>query len=469
MQYTVSNVEIPSNTEIVFSTETIGLLDASNPLHVKTDSIVGANGETRKFDYVASLKLAYRVTPEFTVTQNADGSFGEKTFKYVDIENPEGIDVELYKVTEEGNVEYAYGSPVFFQETPYTFKMRAFEEYVNKDSEEPVYDQVPLENTVVTVINQFGTGQFVYVEGEFDGKIDTTQLAENQVQLDSLGSAEYRFVTGYPNIIEPYTLGLNIKYNTNGQDLEWSQNSTFSAIVFGELPSGTNFVTSGPDKVMMILRDPAGSNSYSFYEKGVTITEVEQDGGSFITNNEATTITKLGVEASTFMGTPVGFGVITEAESNFDLEVGLNVNYNYSGYKEWTTTTTTTERISTSAEADYVGSNGDVFVGAATNILFGNARKIGLQRNVEDSTFSLARTDVISTGTEFSTGFKYTQYYVEEVLIPNLYLTRNSLLQQVESVEGIVNNGEGPIYVTTLSLDDERFGSDNFDKEVWGQ
>ena len=468
-QYTVSNVEIPSNAEIVFSTETIGLLDASNPLHVKTDSIVGENGETRKFDYVASLKLAYRVTPEFTVTQNADGSFGEKTFKYVDIENPEGIDVELYKVTEEGNVEYAYGSPVFFQETPYTFKMRAFEEYVNKDAEEPVYDQVPLENTVVTVINQFGTGQFVYVEGEFDGKIDTTQLAENQVQLDSLGSAEYRFVTGYPNIIEPYTLGLNIKYNTNGQDLEWSQNSTFSAIVFGELPSGTNFVTSGPDKVMMILRDPAGSNSYSFYEKGVTITEVEQDGGSFITNNEATTITKLGVKAGTFTGTPIGFGVITEAEANVDLEVGLNVNYNYSGYNEWTTTTTTTERISTSAEADYVGSNGDVFVGAATNILFGNARKIGLQRNVEDFTFSLTRTDVISTGTEFSTGFKYTQYYVEEVLIPNLYLTRNSLLQQVESVEGIVNNGEEPIYVTTLSLDDERFGSDNFDKEVWGK
>lgn len=467
-QYTVSGVNILSNDEIIFSPATIAMIDATNPLNVKTDSVVVESGETRKFEYVASLKLAHRVTPEFIVTHNADGSFGEKSIKYNDIENPEGVDVELYKVLEDGSIEYTFGHPVFLQESPYTFQMRAFEEYVNYDSGEPVYDRVPLENSVVTIINQFGTGQFVCIEGENDGKIDTLQLAENQVALDSAGSAKYEFVTGFPNIIEPYTLGMNIKYNTNGQDLEWSQNSTFQAIVFGELPSGTNFVTSGPDKVMMILRDPAGTNSYSFYEEGVTITEVEQDGGSFVTNNEVTTITKLGVEATTFVGSPIGFGVITEAKANFDLEVGLNVNYDYSGYNEWTSIVTTTERISTSSEADYVGSNGDVFVGAATNILFGNARSIGLQRNVEDNTFSIARTDVITTGTEFSTGFKYTQYYVENVLIPNLYLTRNSLLQQVSSVEDIVNNGNEPIYVTTLSPEDERFGSDNFDEEVWG-
>ena len=29
--------------------------------------------------------------------------------------------------------------------------MGAFEEYVNKDGDEPIYDQVPLENAVVTV------------------------------------------------------------------------------------------------------------------------------------------------------------------------------------------------------------------------------------------------------------------------------------------------------------------------------
>ena len=468
VEYAVKSVKIPSNTKVIFSTETISKIDASNPLYVKTDSIVDENGNTRKFEYLAALKLAYRVNPDFAVIHNNDGSFGEKTFKYTDIENPTGVDIDLYTLAEDGSVNYVFGNPVFFQNTPYTFKLRAFEEYVNMDGVEPQYDQVPLQNTVVTLINQFGTGQFVCVEGENDGKMDTTQLAENQIQLDSTGVAEYRFVAGFPNIIEPYTLGLNIKYNTNGQDLEWDQNSTFKAIVFGELPSGTNFVTSGPDKVLMILRDPAGSSSYSFYEKGVSVTVIEQDGGSFVTNNEVSTITKLGVEANTFVGSPIGFGVITEAKSNFDLEVGLNINYEYSGYGEWSTTTTATELIATSAEPDYVGSNGDVFVGTATNILFGNARSISLQRNPVDSTYAISRTDVITTGTEFSTGFKYTQAYVESVLIPNLHLTRNSLLQQVSSIDGVENNTDEAIFVTTLSTDDERFGSDNFNEDVWG-
>ena len=467
-EYTVKSVNIPSNTEIIFSTETIATIDASKPLYVKTDSIVDENGNTRKFEYLAALKLAYRVTPDFAVIHNNDGSFGEKTFKYTDIENPTGVDIDLYTLAEDGSVNYVFGNPVFFQNTPYTFKLRAFEEYVNMDGVEPQYDQVPLQNTVVTLINQFGTGQFVCIEGENDGLMDTTQLAENQVQLDSVGAAEYRFIAGFPNIIEPYTLGLNIKYNTNGQDLEWDQNSTFKAIVFGELPSGTNFVTSGPDKVMMILRDPAGSNSYSFYEKGVTVTEVEQDGGSFVTNNEVTTITKLGVEANTFVGSPIGFGVITEAKSKFDLEVGLNINYEYSGYGEWSTTTTATELISTSGEPDYVGSNGDVFVGVATNILFGNARSVGLQRNPTDNTYAIERTDVITTGSEFSTGFKYTQFYVENILIPNLYLNRDALLQQVSSIDSVENNTDEAIFVTTLSPDDERFGSDNFNTDIWG-
>ena len=125
---------------------------------------------------------------------------------------------------------------------------QAILEYVNKDiNGNPVYDKVPLANTVVTIVNQFATGQAVYVEGERDGQfVDSLGLADNQLQLDSMGEALYTFSAGYPNIVEPYTLGLNIKYNTNGQDLEWSENSTFKAIVLGELPSGNNLTRSIP-------------------------------------------------------------------------------------------------------------------------------------------------------------------------------------------------------------------------------
>ena len=469
-QYTVLDVKIPSNREILFSTETIGMIDATNPMNAKTDSIVDENGETRKFEYVASLKLAHRVTPEFTVTHNVDGSFGEKSIKYSDIENPEVVDVNLYDVLDDGSIKYVFDYPIFQQLNPYTFKLKAFEEYVNKDIPgQPIYDKVPLANVVVTITNQFATGQAVYVEGERDGQfVDSLGLADNQLQLDSMGEALYTFTAGYPNIVEPYTLGLNIKYNTNGQDLEWSGNSTFNAVVLGELPSGNNFVTSGPDKVLMILRDPAGTNSSSYYEKGVTVTTVEQDGGSFLTHNEILTTTHIGAKVTTISGTP-GFGVITEAQGKVDLDVGINISGNYTGYREWTTTATTTEKISTSSEPDFVGSVGDVFIGSATNLLFGNARNIGIYRNPDNlQEFILTKKDVLSASTEFTTGFKYTQNYIESTLIPNLYANRNALLQQVSSVEGIVNNGIEPIYVTTLSPDDERFGSNNNDSVVWG-
>ena len=467
-QYKVSDVVIPSNSEILFSTETIGIIDASNTMDVKTDSMTFVDGSKAEFEYVAALKLTYREEPTFLVTHNADGSFGEKTFKYTSIEEPEGVDIDLYSVGEDGSVDYSFGAPVFIQSQPYTFDIYAYEEYVNLDNQEPVFDKVALQNIVVDIVNQFGTGHQVAIKDTLtivDGQF--LELAENQLLLDSTGKAQYVFTAGFPNIIEPYTLGLNIRYNINGQNLEWSENSTFKAIVLGELPSGTNFVTSGPDKVLMILRDPAGTNSQAYYEKGVTVTAVEQDGGSFITNNELMVTTSLGFDLNTFVG--LGAGVYLENDSHFDIEVGANINYNYTGYNEWSVTTTTTERISTSAEPDYVGSNGDVFVGSATNILFGNARSIDIRRNPDNlQQFIISKEDVVTTGSEFATGFKYTQYYIENVLIPNLYLNRDALLQQVASVEGIVNNGEEPIFVTTLSPNDERFGSDNFDEEVWG-
>ena len=464
-QYTVNSVVIPSNSDVIFDLATIGLIDATNPLNVKVDSI----DENNKFEYVAALKLAHRVDPSFSVIQNPDGSFGEKEFLYTSIEKPIADTVAIYTVGDNG-ISYNFGAPAFIQNQIYTFKLKAFEEYVNKDGQTPIYDQVPLVGTVVTITNQFASGQAVYVEGDKDGQfVDANNLAENQLQLDSMGVADYQFMVGFPNIVEPYTLGLNIKYSTNGKDYEWDQNSTFQAIVLGELPSGSNFVTSGPDKILMILRDPAGSNSHSYYEKGTTVTTVEQDGGSFITNNEILTTTHIGATLKTVTGTPA-FGIITETEAKFDLEVGVNISANYTGYREWSTTVTTTETISTSDSPDFVGAIGDVFVGTATNILFGNARSIAITPNPDNlSQYIITKLDVITTDTKFSTGFKYTQNYIENVLIPNLYLNRNALLQQVSDTVGVKNNGEKVIYLTTLSPNDARFGSDNFDTLVWGK
>ena len=253
-------------------------------------------------------------------------------------------------------------------------------------------------------------------------------------------------------------------FDVNGAQKQWSGNGTFKAIVLGELPSGNNFVTSGPDKVLMVLRDPPGSNSSAYYETATSVTESTSYAGSFVTNNEVSTLTKLGFEAATWVG--VGAGVITEASTKADLEVGAEVNLDITDSQESSTTTTTTNRVSTSDEEDYVGANGDVFIGTATNILFGNARSVDIRPDGKGG-FGVTREDVISTGMEFGTGFNYSQNYVENTLLPNLESVRNSLLH--DPSEGITSNTTNEVvYVSKVSKDDPRFGSNNNDKDVWG-
>ena len=205
---------------------------------------------------------------------------------------------------EEGdNVKYNYTYPIFTQNNRYTFNIEGYEEYVNKDNAKVKTSRVPLQNSLVTINNEFASGQVVSTD---DATIDS--LEANQLRLDSLGKGTYTFVAGFPNITSPYTRGLNITYESGSATKQWSQNNTFKAIVFGELPTGNNFVTSGPDKVLMVLRDPPGSNSNAFYEQGTSVSQITSYDGTFVTNNEVTTLTKLGLGFTTWHG--VGSGII---------------------------------------------------------------------------------------------------------------------------------------------------------------
>lgn len=116
-----------------------------------------------------------------------------------------------------------------------------------------------------------------------------------------------------------------------------------------------------------------------------------------------------------------------------------------------------------------MGSGGDVFIGTSNNLVFGTCHNVSIKKNETDGTYSLVMTDGVSMGEQFNTDFSYTQNYVENVLIPNFEGLRNGKLTRVADVSSVsAPTGDEPIYVTTLSEDDERFGSDNDDKEVWG-
>ena len=79
------------------------------------------------------------------------------------------------------------------------------------------------------------------------------------------------------------------------------------------MQTGRDFVTGGPDRVLTVLRDPPGSNSYSYLEKGTTITESSTYTGSASNDGSETLTQNLGLEVITFAG--VGAGVISKTET----------------------------------------------------------------------------------------------------------------------------------------------------------
>jgi hypothetical protein len=466
VEYKVNSIKINSNDSIVFNPEAIANINATNPLSVSTDSTKLPNGTMKYFSYCTSLKKKFNSTPTFTVADanHSDGLFGDIRYTYQDAHSTAPEDVLFIE-----NGAYLYKYPIFTEMSNYKFNIKGYERYVNKDNKDSIFvTQVPLQGASITITNEMSAIQKVYVDDTASVKAGTlVDSLQNQLSLDSLGTATYEWTGGLPNIIDPYTRQISISFFYNGNN--YAEKFKMQGYLLGSLPSGHDFVTDGPDKVLMILRDPPGTGSRAYWETGITSTTTETNAGSFTTNNSETTNSDLGYELTTIEGTP-GFGVINTMKEVSSLEVGLNINFKYTGTHSKVITSTTTKRISTSDGADFVGAKGDVFIGNSTNVIFGVARKIGLMKD-ENNKFYIGRKDLISTGSRFGTFFSYTQNYVEQTLIPNLLKMRNSYLKTVSSSDymstSYVNNSDSAMFITTMKPTDAKYGTSNTDSITW--
>ncbi|MBP5680721.1 MAG: hypothetical protein J6X31_06700 [Bacteroidales bacterium] len=463
LEYRVESIVIPSNKEITF--ETLPVINATDPTQVYTDTLTLEDGTERTFDYVAKMVETYNVEPVLEIAQadRKDGSFGDKTYAYSDRWTPE-VKIPLYSVDEKGVVDYAFGYPLFKQQTKYTFNVRGYETYTNYDDPQNiVVDEVPLQNVTVTFTNQMGAGQQVVINADLtedanDKRGDLAGTTPDAVLLNKKGEAKYEWMAGLPNITSPYTLAMTATFMQNGRTYTWkgaNAENSLTGIVTGALPSGNNFVTSGPDYVSMILRDPAGTNSQAYWEAGTTLSNTVTTSNSVNTEFEAMTHTEFGVELTTFTGAGIGAfaGVITTNKTTETLDVGVSTEVECVSADTKSISVTTNKRVTTSDQPEYVGAQGDVFIGNATNIIFGNARSVCLTKD-STGTYSIAAKDNYVTDQSFGTMFHYTQNYIENTLIPNLINLRNDILRKGVDQEGL-------LYDTDLTEDDENYGADS--------
>ena len=472
LQYKVGIPKVKATGLEVGQSITINATDVNR---LSADTLVTEAGK-ETYPYKVKLNTPYHSRATFSVTSTNDvpEAFGEEVYDGHDQQGSFTV-TDIFTTREDAagktQVSYTYGHPVFVGGNTYIMRVHAYETYTNADTGREFI--VPLDGKVVTIHNELSSDQTIAIQGgtTAEGKEiqqgEVIDLKDNQLQLDSLGKATYRWQAGLPNLNADmgYARNFSMDYEIDGNTFTWEG---FSGVVFGSIGSGSNFVTAGPDKVHMILRDPPGANSFATWTKGSTIVSKTVSKKTSIHNVTDIAQHQFGYKEAFIVGTLVA-GTITEAKSKDDMELGLEVSLtHYTGTSDETTLTTTRD-ISTSNDPEYVGSRGDVFIGTSTNYLFGKAREVDFVR--EGGKVRIGDREVTQMGEQIKTTFNFTQHYVENILFPNYenikknYLTYVSTMQERQAY---ANATDHVVYVTTLKPGDRGYGTCNFDKSVWG-
>lgn len=471
LDYKVVSVKMVNNdaqSAYVFDPATLPRINASDPTTVLQDSVEAGDGTYLYYDYVASFKQTKHTNPVLEVTQNGarPGVFGMDKSYYVNPITKQQINVDLYKVAEDGTVTYNYGYPIFAEMGSYTFNLEGYENYTNYEKGATASDRVtkvPLKGVVVTISNALSSNQEVYNASDTVNAGQVYNLKTNQLMLDSLGKAKYVWKAGLPNIQDPYYRKVNMTYNNGAGDYSWEG---FYGIIFGDLPSGTNFTTLGPSEVEMILHDPYGDSSFATWESGTVTVQTIDSISSKAQDNDFMTNIHGGFDVTTSSGT-----ILSSVQDTWDVIIDISSGFERTTQNDTINSTTTTlevtRAISTSSDPDFVGADGDLYIGKSSNLLFGNSRSVGLKIDANNKPY-VGVDDAIIVGKKFETNFVYTQYNIENVLIPNMKRIRDNLLIPVDSATYNDKNlaTDTTIYITLLPKTDENFGEPNTYKMI---
>lgn len=468
IDYQVKDVELVNNDgNILFSLSSIsdipfGSQDVNNTI---ADSV----GDD-VFRYSHALDIIHYNTPRLIVRQNTDNAaLGLKEYLYEDNVTGFKDTIPLYTVNPQGEVTYLFGYPCFRKDDVHTWRVQAYETYVNYDNQQkPDTTLQPFRYGVVNVASNFGK-QLKNANALMDTTLSISDTefvyaSGNEMLLDSMGTTYYTFKVGDPNVLPPYTSAVTINYQDKDRTryYEWDRNEESEVIVLGDKIIGTNFVTKGPDEVFYILRDPVGADSYAEWEAGEK-SVISRKTSQKIMSSESTTAYVITGHQTMAVSAPLGMGMLNDID--ITNKIGPSESYEGSSEKQdiCTWTFTNSEKVSTGTDRELVGSRGDVFIGTGTNRLYGNARQIYIKRDTAGN-YSIDGREALSVTTEFTTQFNYSQYYLLKYMLPNTKKLRNQLLRQVAVSEydtSYVNMTDSAIYITTLSPDDENFGTDD--------
>ena len=471
----IEKVKIPSNLAVDF-----GVLDQLDYVEVPSvehnydstfsvidHSLIGVDS----VGYHHILNHDYSIDPEiFVFGKDGESAFGGDT----SLIYSNGHDFDTLNL-----VSSPTKHPVFSKsqsEEFYKAVVKVFETYVNKDSGSDVLDSVPTTTGQLVFKNELAS----FASLNETDTVKYPKINMNEVNtVDSLLNLVYSFQVGIPNFLEntsipeySFTKVFEINYTKDdGTVVLWEPiqsgiptggDKFFRGYVLGNVFSGNQFVTEGPQMPEYVLRDPPGSNSSSFREVGKSSTVTNSWSSTSGNSTSAEDKITVGVEAQ------VGWwGYYTTLEVGASVSNGIETSMSGTRSGEVSTTVSNSQAWATSGDPDLVGKDGDLYVGRSQNVQFGITQELSIVPTTIDTSFEVLGTGISTSGIQmsmiknknlsiipkgYSTNFIYTERHIKETLIPNLEILRNSFL---------VNN---PAYVSNLNVSHENYGKNNDDK-----
>lgn len=257
------------------------------------------------------------------------------------------------------------------------------------------------------------------------------------------GIARDTLTGGIPNILpavgfaKTFSVSYTDKYGRQAAGLNPK------VVVLGvKADNASSFATTSPQIPIMVLHDPAGDQSSSFWQTDQTIERAMSWSVATGNSTEGWMDVKLGTKFE------AGFGVSTETEIWGNINSSINVTSRTNNANEAIISTTTSQTISTSADEDVTGDRGDLFIGAAINLLYTRAFEVKLN----DQCMLEAPKKLMIAQNGFGTQYVYTDAAIRDNVIPTLKSFANNLgnseeeksryLDQVRVWEQVLANNE---------------------------
>ena len=397
---------------------TISILDATETIDISTVPELSLP----EFEYPDG-------TFEFGEPYHFEKSFTYRTtpiLKVLEQTSDRDVDINGTKISTQG-----FEFPIYSQFGNYQIVLQSFERYINKDSGTDVESIVPI------IDGELKPNNNLALEG--------SENSERDPNNESI--VIYKFKGGMPRISPPFVRKLNLEYRINEIDYE-AENYLKEGIILGGQSDGSQtFLTAAPDIPDIILRDPPGSNSSASIEKGESITFTESSSLQVQTGVSSSFKLFKGLEIETGGGLagPVVKNTVTD-----NLEAGIGTTTSSNDGKSLTKTYNFSQTISTSDSPEYVGAEGDLYIGQSKNFFYGSYDNV--QSSINPIGTSAYYELINDLGESVFISKQKAMYFNEEPSETFFVLSQKRILESViPELELIIYNLDNGI----ISEDDE--------------